>query len=72
MILWWVSWEEWESGECYSTRKERVLVNAATAQRAVQIVLEEELPLWVGDTHFDKPIAYPFVTPTSDKEGIVR
>ena len=70
MTLWWVSWEEWESGECYTTRCTRELVAADTAERAVKIVMDADEPNWIGDTHFDRPVATAFVMPCN--EGIVR
>lgn len=70
MGLWWVSWEEWESGECHSTRWTRALVAAGSAERAVQIVLDAGEPNWMGDAPFDRPEASVFVMPCG--EGVVR
>ena len=67
--LWWVRWEEWESGECYTTRWTRKLVCANTEKRAIELVVEQGVPNWlVGEEHFDQPDAVPFIIPK--EEGV--
>ena len=66
MRFWWVTWEEWESGECNSTHWKRELVFADSGARAVDIIMENEIPEWYGDTCFDRPVAAELRVPDAE------
>jgi len=69
MKLWWVHWEEYESGECYGTRYTRDLVCADTPQEALALLLRDGGPDMTDDS-CDPPIVTAFVMPT--QKGIVK
>lgn len=68
VLLWWVVWEEWDD-EQYSTRTARELVAADSAERAVQIILDNEVMNWNCGDKFKRPLAFRFYLPSC--EGIV-
>ena len=66
MNLYWVMMEHYDSGECYTYRWFKYLVQAASPERACQLVLAED---HYREDHFGGPLADEFEVP--DTEGVL-